>query len=92
MCWSRLLELAAAQSEIGVRCDRTLSLASGSVLRYSVTDNVGGGSGGPIAELSGRPEIGGRVLAVTCTDQDELSRMPDRCVPYLHHRKIADPQ
>ena len=67
---------------------RMVKLASGGVLRYRMSDHVGGGSGGTIAELTGELQIGTRTLTVTCTDQGELFREPDWCVPYLHHLEI----
>jgi hypothetical protein len=67
---------------------RTITFRSGATLSYSVDDNVGGGSGGPVAELTGEITVGGRRLAVTCTDQNEHRREPDWCVAYLHHLEI----
>ena len=84
----RLLILGGPRSGAQSGDTRMVKLASGGVLRYRINDNVGGGSGGPIAELSGELQIGARTLAVTCTDQDELFREPDWCVPYLHHLEI----
>ncbi len=84
----RLLILGGPRSEAQSGDTRMVRLASGGVLRYRINDNVGGGSGGPIAELSGELQIGARTLAVTCTDQGELVREPDWCVPYLHHLEM----
>ena len=66
-----------------------LQMASDSVLQFQIKDNTGGGSGGPIAELTGIMQIGTRRLAVTCTDQDEWSREPDWCLPYLNFLVVA---
>lgn len=88
----RLLILGGARDGAKSRPMRTVRLKGGGVLRYGIEDNVGGGSGGPIGELTGEIEIGSRTLAVTCTDQGELAREPDWCVAYLHHLRMADHQ
>ena len=62
---------------------RNENLANGGRLDYSVEDDTGGGSGGPIAELAGRMTIGSHVVSVTCTDQDEWDRDPQWCVSYI---------
>jgi hypothetical protein len=66
-----------------------LQMTSGSVLEFKIKDNAGGGSGGPIAELTGIMQIGAQRLAVTCTDQDEWRREPDWCLPYLNFLVVA---
>jgi hypothetical protein len=69
---------------------RSETLMNGAVLRYNIDDNIGGGSSGTEGELKGRLEIGTKVLAVTCHDQDEF-RAPNPyriCVPYLHHLRV----
>ena len=66
-----------------------LQMASGSLLEYQIKDDTGGGSGGPIAELTGIMQIGTHRLAVTCTDQDEWGREPDWCLPYLNFLVVA---
>jgi hypothetical protein len=66
-----------------------LQMASGSVLKFQIMDNTSGGSGGPIAELTGIMKIGTHHLAVTCTDQDEWRREPDWCLPYLNFLVVA---
>lgn len=69
--------------------DRTMALAGGR-LDYQVTDNIGGGSGGPIGELTGRLQLGSRILFVECTDQDGLGYThPDWCLPYLDRLEIV---
>jgi hypothetical protein len=65
--------------------DRTVTLAGGGILRYRIDIDTGGGSGGPVAELTGWLQLGTRSLGVICTDQDELLREPEWCIPYLHH-------
>jgi hypothetical protein len=68
---------------------RSESLPNGAVLRYNISDAVGGGSGGAEGELKGRLMIGTRILALVCHDQDEFRPDPYQvCVPYLHHLKI----
>jgi len=66
-----------------------LQMTSGSVLKFQIRDDTGGGSGGPIAELTGIMKIGTHHLAVTCTDQDEWRREPDWCLPYLNFLVVA---
>jgi hypothetical protein len=66
-----------------------LQMNSGSILEFQIKDNTGGGSGGPIAELTGIMQIGTHRLAVTCTDQDEWRREPDWCLPYLNFLVVA---
>ena len=65
-------------------------LANGLRLEYSIDDNVGGGSGGTIAELKGRLEINGHVLSVLCTDQSEFSApQADWCLSYLGQLELT---
>jgi len=84
----RSLDLATAD-ETGAEFAHRLQMTSGSLLEFQVKDNTGGGSGGPIAELTGRMKVGMHVLSVLCTDQDELNREPDWCLPYLNSLEIA---
>jgi hypothetical protein len=88
----RTLALSGSQTDASAGYFRTITLASGNVLRYRVHDDIGGGSGGTIAELTGALEIGGRTIYVRCADQDELFREPDWCVPHLHHLRIVKPR
>jgi hypothetical protein len=69
-----------------------MRLLNGAVLEYTIDPNIGGGSGGPEAQLQGQLHIGTRVLSVTCHDQREGVGSPDPewCVPYLHHLRIRD--
>ncbi len=87
----RSLTLATAPPEPGASADRDALLANGSRFEYAVEDDIGGGSGGPIARLSGRLAIGAHVLSVTCTDQDEWSREPAWCRPYLARLEVVKP-
>jgi len=84
----RQIRIATAGRESSVN-DRTMPLAGGR-LDYQVTDNIGGGSGGPIGELTGRLQLGSRILLVECTDQDGLGYThPDWCLPYLDRLEIV---
>lgn len=83
----RQLVLATAPREIVA--GRKVLLRNGARLEYAIDDNTGGGSGGPIAALSGRMEIGAHALSVRCTDQDEGSREPDWCLRYLDRLEIV---
>ena len=84
----RQIRIATKQHELSAN-DRTMALARGR-LDYQVTDNIGGGSGGPIGELTGRLTIGPRVLFVECTDQDGLGYThPDWCLPYLDRLEVV---
>jgi hypothetical protein len=67
-----------------------LQMTSGSVLKFQIKDDTGGGSGGAIAELTGIMQIGAQHLAVTCTDQDEWRREPDWCLPYLNFLVVVN--
>lgn len=58
-------------------------LPSGGWFSYRLEDDIGGGSGGPIAKLSGILELGSIEITVTCTDQDEWSRDPEWCLPHV---------
>lgn len=85
----RQIRIATAPREGGANHDRTMALADGR-LDYQVTDNIGGGSGGPIGELTGRLQLGSRILFVECTDQDGLGYThPDWCLPYLDRLEIV---
>lgn len=79
----RSLHLATAD-EPGAEFTHRLQMTSGSLLEYQMKDNTGGGSGGPIAELTGRMKVGTHYLSVLCTDHDELDREPGWCLPYLN--------
>src|SRR5262249_38949720 len=48
------------------------TLRNGALLRYSVDNELGGGSGGMEGELNGQITIGTHTLAVTCHDQSEF--------------------
>jgi hypothetical protein len=68
--------------------DRSETLGNGAVLRYSIDEATGGGSGEPEQELRGQLEIGSRVLSVLCHDQ-AMTPSPYRvCVPYLHRIRV----
>lgn len=83
----RQIRIATTRRESSAN-DRTMALAGGR-LDYQVTDNIGGGSGGPIGELTGRLQLGSRVLFVECTDQDGLGYThPDWCLRYLDRLEI----
>jgi hypothetical protein len=69
----RKLILAIAPNERSASYDHKVLLENGGRLEYSVLDNIGGGSGGPEAEITGRMEIGLLALSVTCHDQNELT-------------------
>jgi hypothetical protein len=59
-------------------------LSGGAVLRYNIDRDVGGGSGGTEGRLEGVLRIGTRILAVTCSDQDELfAPRPEWCLQFL---------
>jgi hypothetical protein len=86
----RFFRLAAGGEDD--RYDRSMKLGNGAVLRYRIAEDVGGGSGGQEAELTGQLQIEGRTLAVTCHDQGEWSRHPDWCLAYLHHLRLEGAQ
>lgn len=86
----RLLVIAAAPSGFRASYDRRVILANGGRLEFQIKDDVGGGSGGPIAELAGRMEIDSHVFSITCTDQDEFRRDPSWCLPYLGRLEIVE--
>jgi hypothetical protein len=77
----RLLVIATASKGFRARHDRQVTLANGGRLEFQITDDVGGGSGGPTAELAGPMEIDSHVFSITCTDQDELRPDPSWCLP-----------
>jgi hypothetical protein len=87
----RLFRLSADLAERQETFAHASTLSNGAVLKYSIDRNIGGGSGGTEGELKGRLELGVRVLAVLCHDQDEWGYpRPEWCVPYLHHLRIDD--
>jgi hypothetical protein len=84
----RLFRLGPASGGEGTY-DRLEVLGNGAVLRYSLDEVAGSGSGEPEQELQGRLEFGGKVLSVLCHDQ-HASPSPYRvCVPYLHHLRAV---
>jgi hypothetical protein len=86
----RQIRIATASREPGANYDRQMAIAGSGHLEYQVTDNIGGGSGGPIGELTGRLKIGSRVLFIECTDQDGLGYThPDWCLRYLDRLEIV---
>jgi hypothetical protein len=64
------------------------ALPGGRWFSYRIEDDIGGGSGGPIAQLSGILELGSIEITVTCTDQHEWSRDPEWCLPYVSHVEL----
>jgi hypothetical protein len=72
--------------------DRTVRLRDGNSLTFREDDDIGGGSGGPTAELSGMMTLGNVPLFVTCTDQGEWSRDPRWCLPILEELTVAAPR
>ena len=80
-------EPSASLREWKLTTRTVVTLAGGGILRYriDIDNDTGGGSGGPVAELTGWLQLGTRSLGVICTDQDELLREPEWCIPYLHH-------
>lgn len=59
-------------------------LANRARVAYVINEEIGGGSGGPEAELVGELNLAdGTMLVVRCHDQSELSLRPDWCLPYL---------
>lgn len=85
----RSLVISLEPNEAGSAIDRVERLRGGNSLAYQIADNIGGGSGGPIAELKGRITVGDIQLFIECTDQDEWSRDPKWCVPLLESLKVA---
>lgn len=84
----RQIRITTKRREVGVN-DHTMALAGGR-FDYQIADDLGGGSGGPIGELTGRLAIGPRVLFVECTDQNELGDPhPDWCLPYLDRLEVV---
>ena len=86
----RMLVIATAPKGIDASYDRQVTLANGGRLEFQTRDDVGGGSGGPTAELAGRMEFGSYVFSVTCTDQDEWGPDPSWCLPYLGGLEIVE--
>jgi hypothetical protein len=72
--------------------DRTVRLRDGNSLTFREDDDIGGGSGGPLARLAGMTTLGNVPLFVTCTDQDEWSRDPRWCLPILEELTAAAPR
>src|SRR5262245_51929415 len=62
------------------RLDRAITLATGNTFRYRVNQR-----------LQGRVEIGDRAVGVWCSD-DDTQPVPEFCIGYLHHLKVADVQ
>jgi hypothetical protein len=85
----RFLRLEMTDAVRSSSFDHVAQLHNGGRLSYSIDDHSGEGSGGPIAALTGRLEIGPLVIAITCTDQDELFRRPDWCLPYLDRLELV---
>jgi hypothetical protein len=82
----RRLHLAPARRIDGRSFAHVKRLRSSAVLRYKVDYNIGEGSFGTAAALEGVLEIGTRVVAVTCSDNDDLyTPRPDWCLAFLHH-------
>jgi Tse3 toxin immunity protein Tsi3 len=79
---------APVQPDVGNR--RRGVLANTGILEYAIEDNTGGGSGGPIAGLTGRIQIGSNAFTVKCTDQEEISREADWCLSYLNRLEIIN--
>ena len=86
----RLLILAMTSPAIEAGDHPKVMLANGARLEYQVKDDTGGGSGGPVAELIGRMNIGPLVLSVRCTDQEKWGRAPAWCLPYLGRLEILE--
>ena len=86
----RLLILAKTSTTIDAGDHPKVTLANGARLEYQVKDDTGGGSGGPVAALIGRMNIGLLVLSVRCTDQEKWGREPDWCLPYLGRLEILE--
>ena len=84
----RTLEFTSVVMQAEGSLKATVVLANGGRFTYDVKDDVGGGSGGPIAELAGRLELGLLAISVTCTDQGEWGREPEWCVPFLGQLEI----
>jgi Tse3 toxin immunity protein Tsi3 len=80
----RQLHLRPAPGGRGQEYARVEKLSNGAILRYSIERHAGGGSGGPEAELQGILEVGTRLLAVSCLDQDEFTTpRPEWCLQFL---------
>ena len=69
--------------------NRKATLKNGRQLDYRINGDVGSGSGGTIAKLTGRLEIDSHILAVECTDQREGYPEADWCLPYLGSLEIV---
>jgi hypothetical protein len=88
----RTLELTARGQRGQDSFDRTYALVAGGRLDYRIEDNTGGGSGGPIAELSGRLRIADRELRLVCTEQDEIARRFDWCLAAISSLTLLAPR
>ena len=84
----RTVEFAAVEQRVDGPRTPTVVLRNGGRFTYVVEENTGGGSGGPIAELTGRLELGLLTISVTCTAQNRGGREPAWCVPYLGNLEI----
>lgn len=78
----RELRLSHRLPNLGDRT-RTVTLGRDRKLRYSITQWVGAGSGGPEAELVGHLSIEEVAIGVIARDQDEFSPHPEWCIKYL---------
>ena len=78
------------ETETEGAADTLVVLSNGAVFRYYMDFDIGGGSGGPAANLIGRLDLGTHTLSVVCHDQAERGPQPHWCAPYLHHLKVAD--
>jgi hypothetical protein len=85
----RQLHIRPAPRAGAARHAHAEKLSGGTVLRYNIDRDVGGGSGGTEGRLEGVLQIGTRTLAVTCHDQDEVSPpRPEWCLPFLRDLRI----
>ena len=82
------MELCSSSPSAAHTYGRRQKLANGALLRYSIESDLGGGSGGSEAELAGRLNLSGRVLAIVCRHQSEWNPDPSWCINYLGYLKV----
>jgi hypothetical protein len=64
---------------------------SGRIVHYRQTDDAGGGSGGAMATIEGRLDIGPHTIFLSCSDQNESVLNPDWCFDHLGTLELIPP-
>lgn len=80
----RFLSIAPLAGATLPPADESTKLANGLTLSYSVDDDIGGGSGGPEAELTGETLLDPQTpLMIVCHDQQEGGANAEWCLESL---------